>query len=67
MEVERVYGFQKHILSMSKPLTDMIDNFIVYQESVAHYVVGQVLQNKPHLLPASQVSLLPLSPCSLAL
>jgi hypothetical protein len=36
------YGFHKHLLSMSKSLTDMIDNFVVYQESVEHHVVGHV-------------------------
>ena len=36
------YGFHKNLLSMSKPLTDMIDNFVVHQESVEHHVVGHV-------------------------
>jgi len=36
------YGLHKHLLSMSKALTDMIDNFVVHQESVEHHVVGHV-------------------------
>jgi hypothetical protein len=36
------YGLQKYLLSMSKPLLDMIDNFVVHQEAVEHEVVGHV-------------------------
>lgn len=36
------YGFHKHLLSMSQPLVDMIDNFVVHQETVNHRVVGHV-------------------------
>lgn len=37
------YGFQKYLLSMSKPLLDIIDNFVIYQESVEHHVLGHVM------------------------
>lgn len=41
------YGLHKHLLSMSKALTDMIDNFIVHQEAVAHHCIGHVTKQKP--------------------
>jgi len=44
------YELQKCLLYMSKPLLDMVDNFVVYQEAVEHEVVGHV-SNKYYFTP----------------